>query len=279
MEHNASISSSINSGSNDASSQKARRWLRPLLVICGGVVVLILALGLYVYSVSPAAIRAPEMEHYHFRMQIIVQGKAENFSQSKYQHPHAKGQCTMDLTAEPIHFHDKKDQMVHIHWDGMTGGIVLKNYGWNFIGGQSGVLGYKLDTLPKIRKIPTHGNPLPPLSPQTRLFVYIGDQNSYQEKSFDDFISQDLEQFFDKKSNLDIESTEGATILDTLFPTAKAADKQHGQHSETEDEKLTRVNNLLGNVVIFAQNEKPHDAAIKERFNKLDPLSLSTCGG
>ena len=48
---------------------------------------------------------------------------------------------------------------------------------------------------------------------------------------------------------------------------------------ETEEEKLTRINNMIGNVVIFVQKDKPTDQQIKERFNDLEPLSDSTCGG
>jgi hypothetical protein len=53
----------------------------------------------------------------------------------------------------------------------------------------------------------------------------------------------------------------------------------HVDGNETEQQRLTRINNLIGNVVIFAQDTKPNDQQVKARFNQLVPLSDSTCGG
>src|SRR5476649_1937919 len=96
----------------------------------------------YAYAVTPQSIRTPSHAHYHFRMQIIVGGTPVNFSDAKYQTILGQDICTAALTKEPVHFHDKLDQFVHIHWDHLTGGIVLKDYGWNLIGGTSRTLGY-----------------------------------------------------------------------------------------------------------------------------------------
>jgi len=51
----------------------------------------------YVYAASPAVVRDPKLEHYHFRMQILVNGKAENFSTKAYQTGYAKDQCNANL--------------------------------------------------------------------------------------------------------------------------------------------------------------------------------------
>lgn len=240
----------------------------------------------YIYAVSPVVIRNPKLEHYHFRMQILVDGKAENFAEEKYQKGYVKDQCNANLPEQPIHFHDNKDQFTHIHWEGMTGGMVLKYYGWNYIEGIGGALGYKLDDLKDIQKVTTHGNFLPAIPNDTIPYVYTGDENSYQERSFEDFKKQDLEQFFGKTSNSPAHELNKQTtsLLDGVFPKANAhggeADGSDGEPGEeSEEQKLTRINNLLGNVVIFAQKDKPSDQQIKERFNDLEPLSDSTCGG
>lgn len=237
--------------------------------------------GAYMFAISPAPIRKPNMEHYHFRMQVLVDGKAENFGQKKYQQGYAKDQCNANLVEQPIHFHDNKDQFVHIHWDGMTGGMVLKYYGWNYIGGMDNALGYKLDNLADIQKVTTHGDYLPELPKDYSMYVYIGNEHSYKEKKFTDFIHQDLEQFFGKASNFP--GSTQTSLLDKIFPKALAHGSdthEHGHsHDETEEERLTRINNLVGNVVIFAQKDAPSDAQIRDRFNRLVPLTESTCGG
>lgn len=279
----------------------SKKWKIATLILAA-LIIPPLLYAAYVYAVSPEVVRNPKMEHYHFRMQILVNGKAENFSEQKYQKGYIKDQCNASLPEQPIHFHDDKDQFTHIHWEGMTGGMVMKYYGWNYIGGMNGALGYKLDELTNIQKVTTHGDYLPKIPSDAKFYVYSGDQNGYKERSFDDWKNKDLEEFFGKTSNFPghkINKGEEVSFLDTLFPKASAhgtpddADGDDGPSSDpsfvrpqpappapqSSEEKLTRINNLIGNVVIFVQKDAPTDQQIKDRFNKLEPLSDSTCGG
>ena len=239
----------------------------------------------YVYAASPATIRNPKFEHYHFRMQILVNGKAENFADDKYQQDYVKDQCNANLPEQPIHFHDSKDQFTHIHWEGMTGGMVMKYYGWNYIGGINKALGYKLDNLKDIQKVNTHGNFLPAVPDGAQFYIYTGDQSGYKQKSFEDWKNKDLEDFFEKTSNSPAhETNKQSGLMRRLFPQALAHGTEKHSNSqssggETEEQKLTRINNLIGNVVIFVQKDKPTDQQIKQRFNDLEPLSESSCGG
>lgn len=234
----------------------------------------------YLYVVSPDVIRNPQMEHYHFRMQIIVDGKAEDFGGQGYQVGYSKDQCNANLVEQPIHFHDNMDQFVHIHWRGMTGGMVMKYYGWNYIGGLRDALGYKLNDLADIQEVTIHGAYLPEVTKDMKFYIYTGDNESYTGRTFDDWRDKDLEEFFEKESNFP-KPAEEVSLLDILFPPAYAhGTEDHDEdHAETEEERLTRINNLLGNVVIFVQSEKPTDTQIKAEFANLVPLTDSTCGG
>lgn len=277
----------------DTTVQESKRTTKPKLgkrVKIASIVIFALLLAPlsyagYIYASSPTVIRNPKLEHYHFRMQILVNGKAENFAEDKYQQDYAKDQCNANLPEQPIHFHDGKDQFTHIHWEGMTGGMVMKYYGWNYIGGINKALGYKLDDLGDIQKVNTHGNFLPAVPDDAQFYIYAGDENGYQEKSFDDWKNQDLEQFFGTTSNFPAhEQNKQSGLLDRVFPKASAHggedDGNDGEPGEeTEQDKLTRINNLVGNVVIFVQKDKPTDQQIKDRFNDLEPLTDSTCGG
>lgn len=273
---------------NEETTPKPPNKLRRILLAAGGAVLAIVlvagAYAGYTYASSPAIIRKPQIEHYHFRMQILVNGTAQNFASKDYQTGYSKDQCNASLPDQPIHFHDNKDQFVHIHWEGMTGGLVLKYYGWNYVGGLRGALGYRFDNLRHIQKVPTHGNYLPAVPAGASFYVYTGDEKGYKQKSFDDFKRQDLEQFFGKTSNLPAHELnhQKSSLLDTLFPRAYAHGAEvHSAATGDEDEKarLTRINNLIGNVVIFVQKGQPTDQQIKARFAMLAPLSESTCGG
>lgn len=262
---------------------KRKRWSQILTLAAAAVLVALVAATGYIYAVSPGPIRQPAMEHYHFRLQVVVNGQPVDFGGQPFQTAYDKGQCSADLSEQPIHFHDQKDQFVHIHWQGMTGGLVLKNYGWNFVGGAGNKLGYRLDGLPRLKSVPIHGQNLPALAGNETFWVYTGDGQGYQKRLFDDFKKQNLEDFFGKASNFRTAAAP-AGLVDRLFPKAyahggEAHSHASGAETETDEERLTRINNLLGNVVIFVQPSEPSDPHIKARFADLEPLSDSTCGG
>lgn len=237
--------------------------LRIILAAVGLTILVVAGWVGYAYVDSPAAIRHPQATHYHFRLQIINGGSPVNFADAKYQTPFNKDICTAALTKEPIHFHDNLDQFVHIHWAGITGGLLLKNYGWNLIDGPAGALGYRFDQLPHLTQVAIHGLVLPAPPKDAQFYIYTGNQDGYQERDWNSFLNEDLRDFFAGKK---------AAIGShwPLVPTAWA----HG-----DDEKLTQLNDVLGSVVIFAQKDRPTDQQIKDRFNHLVPLPESSCGG
>jgi hypothetical protein len=244
----------------------ADRLTRILRRLVGGILALVVLVGgafVYAYVSTPPELRHPTQAHYHFRLQIILDGKPVNFAADKFQTDFNKDVCNAVLTKEPFHFHDKLDQFVHVHWDHMTGGLLLKNYGWNLIGGAGGTLGYRFDQLPKVTRIPAHGAALPKIGAGDRYFIYTGDETGYQQRAWDDFIKSDLKKFFAGSAH--------TSLLDTLIPGAYA-------HSAAEEE-LSKLNDVLGSAVIFVQPDAPSDAQVKNRFNHLIALPASVCGG
>jgi hypothetical protein len=251
---------------------KHRRPLRKIIlsVVAVFVLIVLIAGGYvgYLYTISPAAIRNPRLEHAHIRLQVLVNGTPVNFGEAKYQTSLAEATtCSIAVPPQPIHLHDNKDQFVHLHWKDMTGGLVLKYYGWNLIGGPSNTLGYRFDELPKLVSVPIHGDVLPAYPKDAKLWVYSGDENSYKERSAQDFLHQDFETFFGVKSTVNSE------------PNSSTASTTTNSAPETHEEQLKRINNLLGNVVVLAQKDKPSNQQVKDRFAKLDPLPESICGG
>lgn len=235
----------------------------------------------YVYASTPSHIRNPKFEHYHFRTQIVVDGKSVDFSKDKFQNK-TPGTCSIEPGGTPIDFHDKTDQLTHIHWDGVTGGEFLKYYGWNLIGGSDENLGLRYDESSVIgQTVDRYGAFLPDIPNGSNYYVYIGDANGYEKKDWNNFLKQDLEAFFGTKSNLN--QDDKTTLLENmLFPKAYAtggqSDKHAGDNGKTEEE-LKRINNLIGNVTIFVQKDEPSSAQIKARFSNLVPLKDSICGG
>lgn len=235
----------------------------------------------YLYASTPEHLRKPTYQHYHFRTQIVVDGKAVDFSRDEFQEEtSASTNCSAEIGSIPIDFHDKMDQLTHVHWSGMTGGEFLKYFGWNFIGGSDDLLGRRYDTGLMPQSVKIYGEVLPSLPDKTDFFVYVGDKDSYQQKKWDDFINKDLETFFGKKSN--IGHSEGFSLnpfLDWIFPKAYAHGEVIDEHPTSKsEEELTRINNLVGNVVVFAQEKEPTKEQISTRFDNLVQLRESTCG-
>lgn len=248
--------------------------------VIAGIILLVAGWYGYTYASTPAHIRKPAFQHYHFRTQILVDGKAVDFSEDKFQEKAAAATtCSAAVSSSPIHFHDRQDQLTHVHWAKMTGGEFLKYYGWNYIGGSDDVLGHRYDSglLPKTVKI--YGRLLPSVPKAARFYVYTGDKNKYEQKNWQGFLKQDLETFFGKKSNIGHKDV-GFNIFSKLSAKAlaHAGDTLDEEPSDKSDEELTRINNLVGNVVIFAQEKEPTAAEVQARFNKLVPLRDSTCG-
>jgi hypothetical protein len=245
------------------------------------------------YLLTPANLQKPKPDHAHFRMQYIYRGVKEDFGLAHYQVDYVKDVCSSDLTNSPIHFHDNKDQIVHLHWQRITGGQVLKFYGLNKIGGLDDKMGFKIDDIAKLQytALPTHSNSLPKPTKEDSMYIYSGDYGNYKKRTEADFINQDLETFFGQESSFrrsyekNIQET---SFIDYLTPivfahnqvehTTESEAKTHELESKKQEE-LKQINNFLGNVIIFVQQSEPTNEQINDRFVKLTELSSSTCGG
>lgn len=258
---------------------KKKAILYPLFGIVG---LLILTGGIYgyVYASTPEHIRKPTYQHYHFRTQIAVDGKAVDFSNSKFQKETGTSQtCSAAVGGIPIDFHDKMDQLTHVHWNGMTGGEFLKDFGWNYIGGKDGTLGHRYDDGLMPSSVKIYGKLLPNVPRDNNFYIYTGYKSHYEQRNWNDFLDQNLETFFGKESNIGHNQQVSFNATNWLFPKASAHGGIMDEHaSNKSEEELTRINNVVGNVAIFAQKNKPTDTQIKSKFNNLVPLHESTCG-
>jgi len=259
------------------------------LKVFGGLLILVLLAGGfygYLYASTPSHLRSPEFEHYHLRAQIVVDGELVDFSREEFQEEYDATSCSAEITGQPIDFHDDTDQMAHVHWRGITGGEFLKFYGWNLIGGEDDSLGRRYDQgMMSMHRIETAGSLLPEAPEGADYYIYVGDKDGYEQKDWNEFLNMDLEDFLGKKSFPNNGEDTSFNVFDLFTQKTYAHGgvevDEHDEAVEGEDdqERLERINNLIGNVVIFAQDTEPTDEQILERFNNLVPLHDSVCGG
>jgi hypothetical protein len=242
------------------SNNRGIRLLRLVTGVLVFVFVITLAAISFMYFTTPPALRRPTTEHFHFRMDLVIAGKSVNFADDKYQTDYMTDSCSALLTKQPVHFHDHTNQFVHIHWASITGGEVLKDYGWNLIGGFSNTLGLRFDRGNIFRRTPIHGDDLPALPEGAKEYIYVGDATNYTERTWSSFVEQPLPVFF--RAPLDGHSNETEVTA-----------------TSTDEQKLVQLNHVIGSTVIFVQSGRPTDAQIKDHFTHLEPLPLTQCAG
>jgi hypothetical protein len=282
------------------------------------------------WGLSKDNIAYPAKDHAHFRIKYIFQGLEEDFGSPRYQTDYTKDICSGTLTTSPLHFHDNKTDYQHTHWTKMTGGQMLKFYGLNLIGGMDQYMGFKLDELPKVTPVPIHSNSLPKPRVNDKFFVYSGVEKDGKwevtKKDWNNFVNQDLENFFGvesqvrkdeekygtKKSNLNFlgaieakahSGEEHATLDEAKKHEMEVKERQLAeaknnavntnsnsninanstqssmQSVEPNGEELKSINNLLGDVVIFVQQDEPTKDQVEARFKNMIKLDKSACGG
>ena len=161
----------------------------------------------------------------------------------------------------------------------MTGGEFLKSFGWNFVGGSDNLIGFRFDSaIPQGVEI--FGDVLPNIPDHASFYIYTGDADNYEQKDWNSFLKQDLEEFFGKKSKLGQTSKPRLNVLNWIIPEVQAHGGVIDEHpSDKSEAELEQINNLVGNVVIFVQDPPPAAEQVQARFDSLVPLHESSCGG
>jgi hypothetical protein len=230
------------------------------------------------FGLSKENVSFPKKDHSHFRIKYIFNGQEENFGSPRYQTDYTKDVCGGTLTEAPLHFHDNKNDYQHMHWARMTGGQMLKFYGFNYIGGLNGHMGFVLDKFPQITPVPVHSNSLPQPRVNDKFWVYSGVEKldnsgnwDFKERKFEEFINQDFETFFGKESQerKDIERY-GVSYFD-IFNSIQAHAHNGVKHQTLSEEQKHLVE--AGEKV---NTEKLNNQAINLSINSLSSAKIIT---
>lgn len=161
-----------------------------ILLLATIVVIVVLFL-----SVSDNNITFPKTTHTHAMIKFYNNGSIYKTNLFNAMSPSDQTLCSGLITSEPIHFHDNVEDIIHLHWDNITGGQVLKYLGANYIGGFNNLMGIRLDRLNKYKITPiyTKDKALKPY-PESLVKIYIKKVSStnYEKVSLSDFIKLEL---------------------------------------------------------------------------------------
>jgi hypothetical protein len=230
------------------------------------------------FALSKDNISFPKKDHSHFRIKYIFNGQEENFGGPRYQTDYTKDVCGGTLTEAPLHFHDNKTDYQHEHWARMTGGQMLKFYGFNYIGGLNGYMGFELDKFPQIIPVPIHSNSLPQPRTNDKFWIYTGIEKpnnsgnwEVKNRTFEEFVNQDFETFFGKESQerKDIEKY-GVSYLNILESIKAQA------HGGVEHKTLNEEQKHLLEVGEKANTEKLNNQAIHVTASPSLPKTQTT---
>lgn len=287
------------------------RWFISLVLL---LLLVVLPIVVFLFVINPSVIRSPKVAHHHFRMQLYVEGANVNFSGGDFQETFEKGICDGGITDTPIHVHDNKDQYIHIHWKNITGGQVLKYYGLNrtdIIDDFMGVTFRENWYKPELLEVRSKGIP----KSSKNIFIYQVKDGEAVKRDKNDFLYQDLEKFFGQKSSLTLEQEDAKTdsSLFGIKALAHGIAREDlpagipGQTNETQitgtseggdpliirpveqeiqtvkivtDEKeLKKLNDVIGDVIIFVQDEEPTSEQVNDKLDDFVQLEASSCGG
>jgi hypothetical protein len=263
-----------------------------VIVVLGIITLFGLTYGTIRFGLSKDNVSFPKKDHAHFRIKYVFNGQEENFGSPRYQTDYTKDICNGSLTESPLHFHDNKTDYQHLHWARMTGGQFLKFYGINKIGGFDDIMGFKIDKLPEVKKVPIYGKHLPEPRVGDKYWIYTGIEKpgnwEVKTKTLDEFVNQDFETFFGTESQVRKDEEKYGTGYLNLLDGVKVQAHSGVEHKDiTEEQKhlleLGEKSNteLLNNLAIksalsYAESSTVVNGDAKVAATSSQILSLSS---
>lgn len=223
---------------------------------------------------SPLAVTFPRGTEYALRFQMVVEGQLVDFSQPAYQTELDERICS-ELSQRPVAFHGGQNQWLHVYWQDLSGGTILRNYGYKNFPPFENYLGVRADNFPQFEPVAIHGNALPETDPSSQLYVYTGDQFGYTRRDESLFLEQPLEEFLREVipgTPMNSLGIEGRAQTEEAEPAAGPTLERN-----LETSKRGRPLDILGNVVVFVQAREPSEQQIIERFLTLTANQPVTC--
>jgi hypothetical protein len=245
-------------------------------------VIAVSTIVLAAYFIFNAVISRPHLNNpvptfYQLRMQLVIDNNMVNFSENSFQVSSNDETCSETITKEPFYVAKNKSQLIKVRWEGLTGGEIIKYFGLNYIGGFDDILGFRFDAFPAVSKINTHGKNLNIPKKEDNMYIYKGNRLDYTKVTTQDFLYKDLELIL-KKSKIRQKHDENKVNrwFDNIFVSAEGNNEISLQPQYT-DGQLNEINDLIGNIVVFIQDQEPTSDQVADRFANLEPLDANAC--
>ena len=212
-----------------------------------------LFVGIFFTSISPLHISFPKSTHSHFRLQIWHHGEQINFSDETFQTPYNPLVCDQNITETPIHFHDSQKEIVHLHWKGITGYDVLKNYGWNnnAFNLMKTIQGIRFDEFPHIHVVHSQKSVLPEVKDDEDVFIFIKRGESISTLTLKEFLKTHLESYF----------------------------MEEYKTKNNMQEHMIPDNTPLGDVLILIQSNAPTNEEVQQYLSNFHEEMSRSCNG
>lgn len=140
---------------------------------------------------SPRPITFPKKAEYQARLQIVVEGDAIDFSQQPFQN-NALELCSNDIIDRPFGVYEGNSQIIHMHWENLTGANLLRNYGFKNTGPFENYLGVNLNNFPDYEPISIQGNLITTPEETFEYYVYTGNQFTYTRRDETEFLNRSI---------------------------------------------------------------------------------------
>ena len=183
--------------------------------------------------------------------------------------------CGLAVTEKPFYLDKDKKNVVQVRWEGMTGGELLKYYGFNYLSGLNDLIGVQYRGPFDIK--PVRPLAVSKLTSSDLLYIYSGSDKDFKLLNSQNFLYQDLENTI-KKSRLRTkrEKESSKLILDTISVSGEESSGLTLEPQLTEGQ-LNDINNIVGSLAIFIQRDTPSNTDVINSFNSMERLSSESC--
>ena len=249
-----------------------KRVLFYICIVCITVLLGVIFLSYTVIS-RPHLIK-PVATFFKLKMRIHYQKTPLELTQNDIT-DQSNSNCNLVVTEKPFYLDKDKKNVVQVRWEGMTGGELLKYYGFNYLSGLNDLIGVQY-------RGPFDIKPIRPLSiskptASDILYVYTGSGKDFKLLNSQNFLYQDLENTL-KKSRLRTKREKESSKL-TLYTISVSGEESLGLALKPQltDGQLNDINNILGSLEIFIQQDAPSNTDIINSFNSMERLSSESC--
>ncbi len=233
----------------------------------------LIAVSLFLSLKNSRVFFFPQYEYAHIRLRVFVEGTEIDVGNNPNGTRLFQGACSAVLQKEPLATILKDPHSIRLMWKGVKLQDVFTYLGLR----DTDFFGYVFSPSFGVKKIPLEAKSIIVAPEATPRFLFIRTGEGYIEREISDWFGKSIEDVFGRSSQI---------RLSWYTPNIASAHEEEGEINTSstdplvilqEQEEARRLNNVLGEGVLFIQHSRPENDQIQRAFDTFPLLSGSLC--